>query len=151
MDLRELRKEKGWSQEDLSGFSGLSVKTINRVENGHVTPSVETAKALAAVFELPFAGFLSSAEESSPSGQQASNANSSPELVSTFATSWRGWVPYIAASFVAVSAYLINDLYSQIGQLSEDYSQLAVVQAQTPDSNVNWLDPYKKHGLAWWK
>ncbi len=144
MDLRELRKEKGWSQEDLSGFSGLSVKTINRVENGHVTPSVETAKALAAVFELPFAGFLSSAEESSPSGQQASNANSSPELVSTFATSWRGWVPYIAASFVAVSAYLINDLYSQIGQLSEDYSQLAVVQAQTPDSNVNWLDPYKQ-------
>ena len=144
MDLRELRKEKGWSQEDLSGFSGLSVKTINRVENGHVTPSVETAKALAAVFELPFAGFLSSAEGSSPSGQQASNANSSPELVSTFATSWRGWVPYIAASFVAVSAYLINDLYSQIGQLSEDYSQLAVVQAQTPDSNVNWLDPHKK-------
>ena len=144
MDLRELRKEKGWSQEDLSGFSGLSVKTINRVENGHVTPSVETAKALAAVFELPFAGFLSSAEESSPSGQQASNANSSPELVSTFATSWRGWVPYIAASFVAVSAYLINDLYSQIGQLSEDYSQLAVVQAQTPDSNVSWTDPYKQ-------
>ena len=144
MDLRELRKEKGWSQEDLSGFSGLSVKTINRVENGHVTPSVETAKALAAVFELPFAFFLSSAEEASPSGQQASNANSSPELVSTFATSWRGWVPYIAASFVAVSAYLINDLYSQIGQLSEDYSQLAVVQAQTPDSNVSWTDPYKQ-------
>ena len=144
MDLRELRKEKGWSQEDLSGFSGLSVKTINRVENGHVTPSVETAKALAAVFELPFAIFLSSAEESSPSGQQASNANSSPELDSTFATSWRGWVPYIAASFVAVSAYLINDLYSQIGQLSEDYSQLVVVQAQTSDSNVSWTDPYKK-------
>ena len=144
MDLRELRKEKGWSQENLSNLTGLSARTIHRIENGHGTPSVETAKALAAVFELPFAGFLSSAEESSPSGQQASNANSSPELVSTFATSWRGWVPYIAASFVAVSAYLINDLYSQIGQLSEDYSQLAVVQAQTPDSNVNWLDPYQQ-------
>ena len=144
MDLRELRKEKGWSQEDLSGFSGLSVKTINRVENGHVTPSVETAKALAAVFEHPFAFFLSSAEEASPSGQKTSNANSSPKLDSTFATSLRGWVTYIAASFVAVSAYLINDLYSQIGQLSEDYSQLVVVQAQTSDSNVSWTDPYKK-------
>ena len=53
-------------------------------------------------------------------------------------------MPYIAASFVAVSAYLINDLYSQIGQLSEDYSQLAVVQAQTSDSNVSWTDPYKQ-------
>ena len=144
MDLRELRKEKGWSQGDLSNLSGLSVRTIHRIENGHVKPSAESAKALAAVFELPFAGFLSSVEESSPLGEQVSNANSSLKLVSIFAPSWRGWVPYIAASFVAVSAYLINDLYSQIGQLSEDYAQLGMVQAQTPDSNVNWLDPYEQ-------
>jgi transcriptional regulator with XRE-family HTH domain len=149
MDLRELRKEKGWSQGDLSNLSGLSVRTIHRIENGHVTPSAESAKALAAVFDLPFADFLRPAKESSPLGekakeQQASNANSTPELDTTFASSWRGWVPYIAASFVAVSAYLINDLYSQIGQLSEDYSQLAVGQTQTPDSDVNWSDPYEQ-------
>lgn len=142
MDLRELRKEKGWSQGDLSNLSGLSVRTIHRIENGHVKPSAESAKALAAVFELPFAGFLSSAEESSSLGEQVSNANSSLKLVSIFAPSWRGWVPYIAASFVAVSAYLINDLYLQIGQLSEDYSKLVLVQAQNPDSDVNWSDPY---------
>lgn len=70
MDLRELRKEKGWSQEDLSGFSGLSVKTINRVENGHVTPSVETAKALAAVFELPFAFFCLQQKRHLPRGRR---------------------------------------------------------------------------------
>ena len=147
MGLRELRKENGWSQGDLSKLSGLSARTINRIENGHVAPSAESAKALAAVFDLPFADFLSPAKESSRLGQkakeqQASNANPTPELVTTFAISWRGWVPYIAASFVAVSAYLINDVYSRIGQLSEDYSQLAVVQAPTPDSNVNWSDPY---------
>ena len=142
MDLRELRKEKGWSQGDLSNLSGLSVRTIHRIENGHVKPSAESAKALAAVFELPFAGFLSSAEESSSLGEQVSNANSSLKLVSIFAPSWRGWVPYIAASFVAVSAYLINDLYLQIGQLSEDYSKLVLVQAQNPDSDVNWSVPY---------
>lgn len=142
MDLRELRKEKGWSQGDLSNLTGLSVRTIHRIENGLVTPSAESAKALAAVFDLPFADFLRPAKESSSSGQQASNAKPTPEPVTTFAISWRGWVPYIAASFVAVSAYLINDLYSQIGQLSEDYSQLAVAQAQTPDTEVDWLDPY---------
>jgi len=144
MDLRELRKEKGWSQGDLSNLSGLSVRTIHRIENGHVKPSAESAKALAAVFELPFAGFLSSAEESSSLGEQVSNANSSLKLVSIFTPSWRGWVPYIAASFVAVSAYLINDLYLQIGQLSEDYSKLVLVQAQNPDSDVNWSDPYEQ-------
>ena len=56
--------------------------------------------------------------------QQASNVNPSPDLVSTFSTSWCGKMPYIAASFMAVSAYFINELYSQIGQLSEDYIQL---------------------------
>lgn len=87
MDLRELRKEKGWSQGDLSGFSGLSVKTINRVENGHVTPSVETAKALAAVFDLPFADFLLPARESSPSRDQVIRATPTPESDTTFAIS----------------------------------------------------------------
>lgn len=148
MDLRELRKEKGWSQGDLSNLSGLSVRTIHRIENGHVAPSAESAKALAAVFDLPFADFLSPAEESSLLGQkakeqQASHANPTPEPLTIFAIPGRRWAPYIAASFVAVSAYLINDLYSQIGQLSEDYSQLAVAQAPTPDSNFNWSDPYR--------
>jgi transcriptional regulator with XRE-family HTH domain len=83
MDLRELRKEKGWSQGDLSNLSGLSVRTIHRIENGQVTPSADSAKALAAVFDLPFAEFLSPAKESSPLGQkakeqQASNANPTP-------------------------------------------------------------------------
>jgi transcriptional regulator with XRE-family HTH domain len=143
MDLRELRKEKGWSQGDLSNLTGLSVRTIHRIENGHGTPSAESAKALAAVFDLPFADFLRPKKELSFVDQKASNAKPSPEPVTTFAISLRGWVPYIAASFVAVSAYLINDLYSQIGQLSEDYSQLAVVQGQAPNNNVNWSDPFQ--------
>lgn len=157
MNLRELRKENGWSQGDLSNLTGLSARTIHRIENGHVTPSTESAKALAAVFDLPFADFLPSAKESSPSvqkekEQQASNAYTSPELVTTSATSWRGWLPYVAAAFVAVSAYLINDLYSQIGQLSEDYSQLALsqtqtqtqTQAQTLEFDVNWSDSFEQ-------
>jgi transcriptional regulator with XRE-family HTH domain len=144
MNLRELRKEKGWSQGYLSDLTGLSVRTIHRIENGQVTPSAESAKALAAVFDVPFAEFLSLAKDSSPSEQQAGNSVPTPEPNSTFAISWRAWVPYIAASFVAVSAYLINDLYSQIGQLSEDYSQLAVAQAQTPEFDVNWSDPYEQ-------
>ena len=32
----------------------------------------------------------------------------------------------------------------QIGQLSEDYSQLAVVQGQAPNINVNWSDPFQR-------
>ncbi len=51
MIIRKLRLEKGWSQEQLAEISGLSVRTIQRVERGQ-NPSLETLKSLAAVFEI---------------------------------------------------------------------------------------------------
>ena len=51
MQVKELRVAKGWSQEQLSEFSGLNVRTIQRIEKGHKA-SPESLKALAAVFEL---------------------------------------------------------------------------------------------------
>lgn len=50
--VKPLRLEKGWSQEQLAEIAGLSVRTIQRLENGG-TSSLETAKALSAVFDTP--------------------------------------------------------------------------------------------------
>ncbi len=50
MNIRKLREDRGWSQEDLAELSGLSVRTIQRVESGG-RASLETLKCLAAVFE----------------------------------------------------------------------------------------------------
>ena len=47
--IQKLRASKCWSQDELASASGLSVRTIQRVEkNG--TASLETTKALASVF-----------------------------------------------------------------------------------------------------
>jgi len=51
MIVRKLRLEKCWSQEQLAEFSGLSVRTIQRIERGQ-KPSLESLKSLAAVFEI---------------------------------------------------------------------------------------------------
>lgn len=51
MAVKKLRLQRGWSQEQLSQFSGLSVRTIQRVEKGQ-SPSLESLKSLAAVFEV---------------------------------------------------------------------------------------------------
>lgn len=50
MIIRKLRLQRGWSQDQLAELSGLSIRTIQRIESGH-KPSLESLKALAAVFE----------------------------------------------------------------------------------------------------
>ena len=50
MSVQKLRLERGWSQEQLAQHSGLSVRTIQRIERGK-TASLETLKCLAAVFD----------------------------------------------------------------------------------------------------
>ena len=51
--IQKLRLQKGWSQEQLAELSGLSVRTIQRIEQGQKA-STETLKSLAAVFETDF-------------------------------------------------------------------------------------------------
>jgi transcriptional regulator with XRE-family HTH domain len=50
MILRKLRKDKELSQEQLAIMSGLSVRTIQRIENGN-RASLESLKSLASVLE----------------------------------------------------------------------------------------------------
>ncbi len=49
--IKRLRDRKNWSQEQLAVMSGLSVRTIQRIEGGNKA-SLESLKALASVFEV---------------------------------------------------------------------------------------------------
>jgi transcriptional regulator with XRE-family HTH domain len=53
MLIQKLRLQRGWSQEQLAVLSGLSVRTIQRIERGQ-TASVESLKSIASVFEIDF-------------------------------------------------------------------------------------------------
>ena len=54
MLIQKLRLQRGWSQEQLAELCGLSTRTIQRIERGQQA-SVESLKALAAVFEIELA------------------------------------------------------------------------------------------------
>ena len=54
--IKKLRLQRGWSQAELAEFSGLSVRTIQRIEKGE-TPGLESRKSLAAVFDLDAGDF----------------------------------------------------------------------------------------------
>ncbi|MBL3521982.1 helix-turn-helix domain-containing protein [Serratia plymuthica] len=49
--IRQLRLEKGWSQEQLATIAGLSTRTVQRIENGEQA-SLDTLTAIAAALEL---------------------------------------------------------------------------------------------------
>ena len=50
--VRILREARGWTQQHLADASGLSLRTIQRVESGEVTPSKETFAALSGAFDV---------------------------------------------------------------------------------------------------
>lgn len=53
MSIQKMRLNRGWSQQQLADASGLSARTIQRIEAGHPA-STETLKSIAAVFEVNF-------------------------------------------------------------------------------------------------
>jgi transcriptional regulator with XRE-family HTH domain len=53
MLIQKLRLQRGWSQEQLAELSGLSVRTIQRIERGQPA-SVESLKSLGAAFQIDF-------------------------------------------------------------------------------------------------
>lgn len=50
--LAKLRKEHGWSQEELSKKLGVSRQTVISIEKGHFDPSLPLAFRLADAFDL---------------------------------------------------------------------------------------------------
>lgn len=50
--IKELRKEKGFTQNELAEFSGLSRSYLSDVENSRKNPSVETVEKLAESFGM---------------------------------------------------------------------------------------------------
>jgi transcriptional regulator with XRE-family HTH domain len=54
MIVRKLRLQRGWSQDHLARISGLSIRTIQRIERGQ-SAGLDSLMALAAVFDVDIA------------------------------------------------------------------------------------------------
>jgi len=61
--LREGRLSKGLTQKELSERSNISIRSIQRIENGEIIPRSHTLKTLAGILELSFKEFIKSARK----------------------------------------------------------------------------------------
>ena len=51
--VRELRLDRGWTQQDLADAAGVSRQSVNSIERGRYIPSLELALVFARVFACP--------------------------------------------------------------------------------------------------
>ena len=56
--VRQLRKDKGLTQEQLAAIIGVSRQTINAIEKGKFDPSLPLAFKLAHLFKTPIEGIF---------------------------------------------------------------------------------------------
>jgi len=68
--IKRLRLARGWSQEQLAEICALSVRTIQRLENGD-NASLETLSALAAAFEINVSELANESQPLTETGQAA--------------------------------------------------------------------------------
>ena len=115
MLVQKLRLQKGWSQQQLADLSGLSARTIQRIEQGQ-SASVESLKSLAAVFEIDFSTLQepNMSTSSSPS-HQATTSNASNEEALSFhhVRKLKGFYAHALQYVLVVGALSIFNIWRQ--------------------------------------
>jgi transcriptional regulator with XRE-family HTH domain len=68
--IRALRDRKAWTQSELAECAGVSLRQIQRIENGEVHPRQEMLKSLADAFDLDVEELISKVSETSLSEEK---------------------------------------------------------------------------------
>lgn len=113
MEIRNLRMERGWSQEQLAEFSGLSVRTIQRVERGQPC-GLESMKSLAAVFEVDINELKKDSDmtNQTPDKAEASYSNAEEQEAREQVKELKEFYMHLFTYFVTIVFLLIVNLIS---------------------------------------
>jgi len=65
--LRQIREERGLSQEQVHALSGVAQETLSRIENGHRDPRMDTLRKLAVALSMDVAELLAKMAGARPS------------------------------------------------------------------------------------
>lgn len=124
MGVQELRLEKGWSQERLAQISGLSLRTVQRIESGKKA-GYESLNCLAAVFETNVSNLMQehAMNNSRNSDRPAKSRQEAEEIdyvdnLKAFHLNWISFIIVISGLYVLniyVSPNVLWVIYPAIG------------------------------------
>lgn len=72
-NIKNYRKEKGWSQDELAKKTGMSKISIGNYERGNRCPTVETLQKIADAFEVPVNHLINNIAHQELSGEGVKN------------------------------------------------------------------------------
>ncbi len=99
--IKNWRKERCWSQEHLADLSGISIRTIQRVENGGVA-APDSAQSLAAAFGVDATVFMIDAVEEMDRTEDFKQAKNNLQFKLSF------WIHLFTYLFVMALLISIN-------------------------------------------
>jgi transcriptional regulator with XRE-family HTH domain len=111
MNIQKLRLQRGWSQQQLAELSGLSARTIQRIENGQPA-SAESLKSLASVFEIDFSTLTSEQDMSA-----TTTSKQDEQLALARVRKIRGFYIHLAQYVLVISALTVINLVTHPSKL----------------------------------
>jgi transcriptional regulator with XRE-family HTH domain len=111
MLIQKLRLQHDWSQQQLAELSGLSVRTIQRIERGQPA-STETLKSLASIFEIDFSELTKE-----PDMNSSTQSRIEEQLALSHVRRIKGFYVHLAQYVVVISALCILNLVTHPSKL----------------------------------
>ncbi len=144
MIVRKLRLKRGWSQEQLAEMSGLSVRTIQRIERGQ-GPGLESSKSLAAVFEVPVTA-LRQEDEIMTEAKTPTLISSEEERIIEYVRDLKGFYTHLTSYVLVMLALFVINFVFTPGYIWAFWAALGwgigiLVHGLNVFELINWFGP----------
>lgn len=144
MIVRKLRLKRGWSQEQLAEMSGLSVRTIQRIERGQ-GPGLESSKSLAAVFEVPVTA-LRQEDDIMTEAKTPTRISSEEERIIEYVRDLKGFYTHLTSYVLVMLALFVINLVFTPGYFWAFWAALGwgigiLVHGLNVFELINWFGP----------
>lgn len=108
MSVKKHRLDRGWSQEQLAQISGLSVRTVQRIEQGQKA-GLESLKCLAAAFDTNISELIKEDEMSEAILPKQRNSSRDEEEALEYVKNLKGFhMNWMAYAVVIPCLYILN-------------------------------------------
>ena len=144
MIVRKLRLKRGWSQEQLAEMSGLSVRTIQRIERGQ-GPGLESSKSLAAVFEVPVTA-LRQEDDIMTDAKTPTRISSEEERIIEYVRDLKGFYTHLTSYVLVMLVLFVINLVFTPGYIWAFWAALGwgigiLVHGLNVFELINWFGP----------